>query len=646
MHIPHILPRHIRFYGQKIKIAQKLARKISALAGMHRPGMYHHGMNHHGMNHHDMNHHGMHRLGDILALLFFCLGLWFVPGQANALSQSHAVLKTDSSSVLGNYLIADYARREYAFDQTINAYHKALQIAPETPQIMREYLDMLAILGRYDHALPIARKALQAGFSYRAALITIYAHAMQNQNYASALQQTENAQWRQLSSLEGKVMRCWALVGNGRYAEARNLAANFGAQKYTQDLGQYVTALIALLAGDHEQTENLFAEILAQNDHAMRDQAILAYVGYLQKQGQEEKVTILLRSLQQASLEVFRAAADTAIYQEKLVVATKFAPIDNPLAGLAHTIQNIALLIAQSRNPQHASEYLHLARYLLPAMASNYLYLAELADDVGNFALAENLYAQIKPDHYLYRTAQLRIARMINSQERSEEAISLLRQLHRREPRNGDAIRVIGDIFRGQEKFIQAAQAYEESFTLLGPIKPEHWALYYLRGITYERSHRFPLAQKDFLTALSLKKDQPLVLNYLGYSWLDQGVHLQKALDMVHKAALLRPKDGYIADSVGWGYYRLANYPEAVRYLEQAILLTPGDATINDHLGDAYWRSGRDREAKFQWDHALTFLEDESKRKLIERKIEIGLDQAEEELAKSSGATEISDNTP
>ena len=125
--------------------------------------------------------------------------------------------------------------------------------------------------------------------------------------------------------------------------------------------------------------------------------------------------------------------------------------------------------------------------------------------------------------------------------------------------------------------------------------------------------------------ALELFPDQPLVLNYLGYSWVDQGVHLEEGMDMIRRSVEQRPDDGYIVDSLGWAYYRTGNYDEAVKNLERAVLLKPDDPTINDHLGDAYWRVGRTLEANFQWSQAKDFKPDDDELATIEKKLKEGL---------------------
>ena len=122
-----------------------------------------------------------------------------------------------------------------------------------------------------------------------------------------------------------------------------------------------------------------------------------------------------------------------------------------------------------------------------------------------------------------------------------------------------------------------------------------------------------------------MRPNQPLVMNYLAYSWVEQGRNLDQALRMIEKAVMLRPRDGYIVDSLGWVHFRLGNFETAVQKLERAIILEPEDPVINEHLGDAYWRVGRFREAVFQWNRALDFGPDEEIIPKIKVRIKKGL---------------------
>ena len=160
---------------------------------------------------------------------------------------------------------------------------------------------------------------------------------------------------------------------------------------------------------------------------------------------------------------------------------------------------------------------------------------------------------------------------------------------------------------------------------LLNPVTSKDWPLYYARGVSEERAHRWNEAERDLQQALKLSPEQPEILNYLGYSWVDQGRNLPQAVAMLEKARALSPMDGYIVDSVGWAYYRLGRYADAAKTLEEAVLLVPGDPTINEHLGDAYWRVGRKLDAHFQWSHAIAFGADETQKAEIEKKLQSGI---------------------
>lgn len=164
----------------------------------------------------------------------------------------------------------------------------------------------------------------------------------------------------------------------------------------------------------------------------------------------------------------------------------------------------------------------------------------------------------------------------------------------------------LGNILRGRKEFADAAKYYTEAINRIAKPGKEDWDQLYSRAVCYERMKMWPKAEADFLKAIELNPDEPLSLNYLGYSWVDQGIHLDKALDMIRKAVKLKPDDGYFIDSLGWAYYKLGRYEEAVQELERAVELKPDDAVLNDHLGDAYWRAGRRLEAKFQWSSALS----------------------------------------
>ena len=183
----------------------------------------------------------------------------------------------------------------------------------------------------------------------------------------------------------------------------------------------------------------------------------------------------------------------------------------------------------------------------------------------------------------------------------------------------------LGDILRGRSRWADAARAYDEAIARAGVPIPADWSLFYARGIALERSNRWPQAEADFRRALELSPEQPYVLNYLGYTWVELGQNLAEARGMLERAVELRPNDGNIVDSLGWALFKLGDYPAAVRSLERAVELEPRSSVINDHLGDAYWMAGRRNEAHFQWSRALSLGPEPGEGPRIESKLREGL---------------------
>ena len=221
--------------------------------------------------------------------------------------------------------------------------------------------------------------------------------------------------------------------------------------------------------------------------------------------------------------------------------------------------------------------------------------------------------------------ADIQIALELEGVGKTDEATQRLSEIVASRPHDVEALSALAELQRSAKKYAEAAATYDKAIAAVGIPQRDNWTLFYFRGICYERSKQWPKAEADFKKALELYPDQPLVLNYLGYSWVDQGLNLEEAFKMLRKAVELRPNDGYIVDSLGWAHYKLGQYPEAAETLEKAIDLKPADPILNDHLGDAYWRVDRQIEAHFQWNHARDMGPDPEDLPAILKKIEDGL---------------------
>ena len=188
-----------------------------------------------------------------------------------------------------------------------------------------------------------------------------------------------------------------------------------------------------------------------------------------------------------------------------------------------------------------------------------------------------------------------------------------------------DLYSTIGRMLSGHKNFAGAADYFSKAIALLGKPEKANWDQYYSRAVCFERLNQWAKAEPDFQKAIDLNPNEPLILNYLGYSWVDRNEHIDQALDLIKKAVSLKPDDGYYVDSLGWAYFRMGRFDDAVQQLEHAVELKAADPTINDHLGDAYWRAGRKLEAQFQWSTALSSKPEPEDVSKIEAKLKDGL---------------------
>jgi tetratricopeptide (TPR) repeat protein len=309
--------------------------------------------------------------------------------------------------------------------------------------------------------------------------------------------------------------------------------------------------------------------------------------------------------------------------------------VNDPQTGAAEALYGLGASLGRRGGEDLGLVYLQLSLYLSPNHALALLSLADLYESLKKPELAIKAYERVPANSPLRRNAAIQMAANLDTLDRPEEAKKHLRGLISEHPDDLEAIMALGNVLRAHKDFAECADNYTKAIDLIKNPTKAHWTLFYFRGICYERSKQWPKAEADLKKALELFPEQPHVLNYLGYSWIDQGAHLDKGMEMIKLAVSKRPDDGYIVDSLGWAYFRTGNYEEAAKQLERAIELKPEDPTINDHLGDAYWRVGRHLEARFQWAHARDLKPDPDDLPKILSKLKDGLPEENTSTAKA-----------
>lgn len=285
-----------------------------------------------------------------------------------------------------------------------------------------------------------------------------------------------------------------------------------------------------------------------------------------------------------------------------------------------------AALLAE-RQTEMALIYLRFALRLDPTHERSWLLVGEAMEGLGDLDAALDAWNRVPAGSPNLVAAKVRVALALAERERHAEAEAAALAAVAARPDSPEAVLTLAEVHRGADKHAEAAAAIDALAARSGEDSLD-WQMLFARGVALERSGQWPRAEADLEKALSLQPENPELLNYLGYAWVDRGTKVEEGMALVERAVAQRPRSGPIQDSLGWAKYRLGRFDEALPILELAVELEPGDPEINEHLGDVYWKVGRRREAEFQWRRVLTLNPDPARRATVEAKIRDGLPEA------------------
>mgnify|MGYP001315649474 FL=1 len=298
----------------------------------------------------------------------------------------------------------------------------------------------------------------------------------------------------------------------------------------------------------------------------------------------------------------------------------------------AHVSAEILYITANALSSQSiyplSNFYLNLAKFLNEDFHSYDTLLAENFYKIENFNEAKKIYNSLskKGEAYSWHSAK-QLARIYLQEEEKEKAIKILSDTY-----DNLVKKEIYETFdyaeflKNNERFKESIKFYSEIISKVKNNHPLYAEATDGRGVAYERIGEWENAEKDLLASLKANPDQAYVINYLAYSWIEQGVKIEQSLSMLEKANKLRSNDPYIIDSLGWALFKLKRFEESKKYLQLAVRLMPGDPIVNDHYGDVLWKNGNEIQARYYWNYVLNLekAEDELK-KIIEEKLTKGL---------------------
>jgi tetratricopeptide (TPR) repeat protein len=523
----------------------------------------------------------------------------------------------DSQS--GNYLAALIAGDERDTTAAATYFREALRADPHNPDLIERAFAAALSNGNMPDAFELADRLLTRDPNNSLARLTEAARGIVDGQYAAARAQLAGGGAGKAHDLTTTLLTAWTYAGVNDLRHALDTLDRITDASVTV-FRDYHAGLIADLLGNAPEAGKRLKAAYTSEKNTLR--LADAYARYLDRHGDVNGAKQVYDDI--GHVLPHHPAIDSAMAD--IAAGKTLDPIVRDVKeGAAEVLYGLGAAGSRQGDELAALIYLRLGLLIKPDHALAQETVADLYLQLKQNQSAIDAYDKIPQDSPMRTSAEIQAGLALDGMNRTDEAITRLQKIVDDHPKDIDAISALGSLQRSAKKFDVAAETYTKAISLLDQPDRSNWTLFYFRGVCYERAKQWPKAEADFKKALELFPDQPLALNYLGYSWVDQGLNLDEAFKMLQRAVDLRPTDGYIVDSLGWAHFKLGHYDEATRLLEKAIELKPADPVVNDHLGDAYWRMGRKLDAHFQWNHARDMGPEPEDLPRILKKIESGL---------------------
>lgn len=538
-----------------------------------------------------------------------------------AFTASGARADTDFANTLsGNYLAALVAGMSNDPTSASRFYSESIKFDPRSADLAERALETLLAEGKMTEALPLADTVAKRNSGSGIARLAQGVRAIKDKNFQTARNIFRRGDRNQSSDITANLLNAWTYQGSGNIKRAFEAVDRIGDEPGAKVFRLLHRGLIAKVGGKADEARKALKAAYEADPQTLRTADL--YAQFLISQKETDEALSVYRQLKRLYPRHPLVRAAIANLEQGKAVEDE---IRDESDGIAEVLYGLGSAVTRDGEELASLIYLRLAHYLSPNHNLAALAIADTYERLKQPQSAITAYALIEQTSPLRLTADVQRALNLEQLDEKDQAVAVLKSVSLNHKDEIEPLIALGNVYRARKAFKDAAEIYSAAIAALGQPTPGHWSLFYSRGIALERLKRWPEAEADFRKALELSPDQPLVLNYLGYSWVEQNTNLDEAFKMLRRAVEQQPTDGYIVDSLGWAYYRLGQYDKALQLMEKAVDLKAADPTINDHLGDVYWRLGREREARFQWNHTRDLNpEPEDLPKILE-KIEKGL---------------------
>ncbi|WP_160000417.1 tetratricopeptide repeat protein [Roseomonas sp. 18066] len=514
----------------------------------------------------------------------------------------------------GAYLAGRFATAETDTTAAADQMNEALRLAPEEAEVLNRAFLANVLDGRAE-AVRLARRLPQ---SELAGMLLAGTDAMAGR-WERAEARLRGMPRTGAAQVLQPLLLAWTQAGAGNTDAAMATLKPQIEGSRLRGLAALHGAMISDLANRPREAERLVRLALSDSPETNL-RMIQVAAGILARAGKEAEATQLITALAAVGDDLSLVSAPEV---RRRLLQTR--AVASAVEGMAEAELALAGALRGQGAPELTLLLARLALRLRPDFTPALLIAADALADEKHPDSALALLRRVPDDDPLAAAVAMRRATLLDRLNRPDEAITALRGLQEAYPQSLQPPARLGDLLRTRERYSEAAEAYSTALTRVPRPGAEHWSLFYARGIALERAGDWTRAEADFHRALQLAPEQPYVLNYLGYTWVEHGSNLPEARRMLERAAELRPQDGNIADSLGWALFKLGDMPAATRWMEKAVELESRNSVINDHLGDVYWAAGRRIEAQYQWRRALTLEPEPGEAPKIAAKLRDGL---------------------
>lgn len=533
--------------------------------------------------------------------------------------------KVREANQYGAYLAGRVAHIRHNLNIAADYYMQVAQKTPDQHYLPNQLYIMLTSQGRIDEAVPFAKISLEKGDKSPFIYNIISAQNSKNEQHKEAIDNAYKVYNPFSQSLPAPLISAWSYAGMNNYPQAIKALEPIAKANGMQGIYLFHAAAISDFLGKNKEADQYYTQLLNIPNMELSFFPLQVVSNfYLRNNNKDQAINATKKSLNRNNVmlrDLLKNIENSDNSVKPILTSSNI--------GLSDAMFSVALILQQEQTTADLSMlFASISSYLNPNYSLPQLLIADTLEKREMYPEANIEYEKIGKDDYAYYTAQFQRAKNFIKMKDYGNAELIFRHLYNQYPPNPDVLTHLAETLRlsGNNKeainyYQKAIDSYPESQ------KNEVWPLFFAMATSYNDNGDQDLAEQYFRKVLDIKPNR-ITQNHLGYVLMQRGKNVEEAFDLIVTAYNQSPDEGNIVDSLGWAFYRLGKYDEAVKYLEKASNLAPSEALIYDHLGDAYWQTGRKHEAVFQWNHAIALKDNsgELDKEEVSKKIEQGME--------------------